>query len=480
LNRYQLTILVSALSMGLLLVLWVVLTLTLGGIGIVDLIGWVLLYFVGLGWVSFLIELGAKQIEARRSADKELNGNPNWNPLDPASQLYGVLPSTVFFLICASVWVASYVLKSYFDSGKFWPDAPPNLLTGIQITSGILAIIALSAAVARSRRLRQTLTMLGTYSVLFTLIYVLVHLKFAKDGVEDYDVPAGGGNESVQASSVKVKKVVRKKFVINPYNSSIIFNAPPPIDKIDVKLNEDTANQYKAGQANGAFGRGKGKGGGFSSGKGSGKFGLIRIKHSDAAWNKNFGIGGDRNLLLELATQSPETKANIGDDESKEIASLARYTVKKSPPLIFIVGARSFAPSDSEKKILRQYLIERHGMILGDNLGGPDFHQSFVSAMNQITGTTSVVIPRDDHIHKSPYEVPEIPVVVAHGGTSPLGWRIDGRWVVYYHPGAISDIWSDDHAGVKKQFVSLAYQLGMNIISYAYGEHDEWLESQKP
>ena len=84
--------------MGLLLVLWVVLTLTLGGIGIVDLIGWVLLYFVGLAWVSFLIELGAKQIEARRSADKELNGNSSWNPLDPASQFYGVLPSTVFFL----------------------------------------------------------------------------------------------------------------------------------------------------------------------------------------------------------------------------------------------------------------------------------------------------------------------------------------------------------------------------------------------
>ena len=392
-NRYQLTILGSALAVALLLIVWIVLTLTLGGIGIVDLIGWVLLYFVGLAWVSFLIELGAKRIEEHRRAAKERREDGSWNPLDPAARYYGVLPSTIFFLICATVWIAAYVLKSYYDAGKFWRDAPSSLFTGIMVTSGILGIIALSTAAARSRRLRQTLTMLGTYSVLYVLIYVLVHLKFSSNnGTEEYDVPAGGGNESVQASTVKVQKVVRKKFVINPY-SSIVMYGMPDFDKPTEKLIEETSNQYKVGQANGRFGRGKGKGGGFRSGTGSGKVGMLRIQHSDGMWNKNGDANSYRNLMLEMTLQWPELKGHAAEDEFRSITSLSKYTVKKSPPLIYIAGSRTFAPTSAEKKVLSLYVTERHGLILGDNLGGQSFHQNFVAAMNEITGTTAVVIP---------------------------------------------------------------------------------------
>ena len=373
------------------------------------------------------------------------------------------------------------MLKSYFDAGKFWPDAPPNLLTGIQVSSGILAILALSAAAARSRRLRQTLTMLGTYSVLFTLIYVLVHLKFG-DKSNEYELPAGGGTESIKASSVKIQKIVRKKFLINPY-SSIVFNAPPPIDKIDVKLIEETANQYKAGQGDGAdLGDGDGDGEGFGSGTAKGKVRFFCVKHSDSKWNKNFGIDGDQNLLIEYVARRPKMRGKVATEtESIDIAGIATFPEKKSPPLIYIGGVSSFSPSAADKKVLKQYLTERHGMILGDNLGGQGFHQSFVAAMNEITKTTSVVIPRDDLIHARPYAVPNLPVVVAHGGTSPLGWKIDGRWVVYYHPGALSDGWRSDHAGIKKkELIDSFYDLGINIVFYAHREYNQWLKSQQP
>jgi len=49
---------------------------------------------------------------------------------------------------------------------------------------------------------------------------------------------------------------------------------------------------------------------------------------------------------------------------------------------------------------------------------------------------------------------------------APLGWKVDGRWVAYYHPGALTDAWRDDHAGIKKDVYESCYLLGINIIFY--------------
>ena len=99
--------------------------------------------------------------------------------------------------------------------------------------------------------------------------------------------------------------------------------------------------------------------------------------------------------------------------------------------------------------------------------------------MREITGVTEVPIPRDDYIHRRPYLLPLLPIVVAHGGTVPLGWNVDGRWVAYYHPGALSDAWRDDHAGIKKDIYEACYQLGVNVIFYAHLEYNKWLLSQQ-
>ena len=401
---------------------------------LVDLTGWCILYLIGLAWAVYLVERYARSIDFGRCRDDgvsrpsipiggevPIDRRGGWNPLDPAALYYG----------------------------------------------------------RHDQRLRQSFAVLAMFSLFFGLVYFIAHLRFGNENEDVFDLPAGGGSESIKASSVKVQKVIRKKYVINPYSS---FAAPPTIDQVEVKLTEETAHRHQAGQGPGGLGKGPGQGGGFGRGKGNGKWRFIRVRHSDKYWDKNFGVAGDRNLLTELLASDPTLQGKVVEEtEAWDIARLRSFPAKKSPPLIYVCGAQTFSPTPAEKRILERYLTEQHGMILGDNLGGAGFHNSFFAAMKEITNTDPVEIPRDDRIHSVPFSLPQVPIVVAHGGTVPRGWKIDGRWAVYYHPGALSDAWRDDHAGIKnKSIVNMCYQLGINILYYAYSEYDQWLESQSP
>lgn len=439
------------------------------------LTGWTLLYAIGLCWAILLIERVANRIERLRARGDDSVNRQRWNPFDPGSRLYGFVPSVACFLFFAALAIAA--LAKVLATPSTLSRSAHDILGNIAIEAGCLAMLALASVVAQGKRLRQSVAMLGAYSVLFALIYFLVHLQFGnKSSANEYDLPSGGGTDSIKASSVKVQRIIRKKFVVNPY-SNVIFDLPP-IDKIELKLTEETANQYKAGQGGGGLGKGDGKGGGFGNGTGSGMYGFVRLRHSDREWNKNFGVGGDRNLLAYLKDREPLTKI-AEETTSIDYTGIAKMSPKKPLPLLYICGAQTFSPTTADKHTLRQYLTEKHGMILGDNLGGGGFHNSFVAAMTEITGVNPVIIPRDDRIHQRPYELPQLPLVVAHGGTSPLGWKIDGRWVAYYHPGALSDAWRDDHAGIKKEVWDQCYQLGINILYYAYSEQDSWRQAQQ-
>jgi hypothetical protein len=438
--RFRLTPTRAALPSALFALLWIGHTVIWGGHGIVDVIGWVILFVIGLCWAVFLVEREARRLEARRT---HANLHDERDDYDDLFQ-----PGVIF--------------------GGAYPRGPA--------TSNPLDPSAWYYG-RRSSRLIQSFVLLVAYSLFFTLIYVLAHLDWGpRRGSEGYDLPAGGGSDTIQASSVKVQKVIKKKYVINPY-SSIKF-AAPPIDNIDVKLTEETQNRYQVGQGDGATGEGDGDGSGFGSGTGKGKAAFVRLKHGDRGWDRNFGIGGDRNMLAEYHAR---TKQKVADEtEYIDIGQLPRYPAQKAPPLLYISGNQSLPLDASAKKILKQYVTEQHGMILGDNHGGPGFHQSFIANMNEITGVQPVAVPRDDRIHQRPYALPMLPVVVAHGGTVPLGWKLDGRWVAYYHPGALSDAWRDDHAGIKKDVYESCYQLGVNVIFYSLSEKNKWLKSQKP
>ena len=186
------------------------------------------------------------------------------------------------------------------------------------------------------------------------------------------------------------------------------------------------------------------------------------------------------NLLNFVIKGGTEKKFVAEQTETCETLQLANCEPTKAPPFIYVGGAQSFTLSPGEQKVVRQYLLEKHGMILGDNLGGSGFHNHFIATMNAVTGVEPVVVPRDDIIHRIEFNLPELPFVVAHGGKVPLGWKVDGRWVAYYHPGALSDAWRDDHAGIKRDVWEACYQLGVNLMRYACEEHYKWRESQKP
>ena len=51
---------------------------------------------------------------------------------------------------------------------------------------------------------------------------------------------------------VRIQKVMRKKFVVNPF-SAIKFEVPP-IDDVKLQLQEVTAHQYAIGQGEGTGG----------------------------------------------------------------------------------------------------------------------------------------------------------------------------------------------------------------------------------
>lgn len=456
---------------------------------LVALAGWAVLYLVGLAWAIYALERGARKVEARVVSSlararphvsvggESVGRRSGWNPLDPTARLYGPAPALACAVVCAVLFVAG-LAPEFAGTVKATEVFAP--LQPLKYAALALGTAALATASARSARVRQSLTMVAAYSLLFGLVYFLAHWQGRADGEQEYALPAGGGNDAPQAMAVKVQKVVRKRYVINPY-SAISFAAPPPIDTVDVKLTEDTANRYQVGMGDGGLGSGEGEGGGFGSGKDGGKIRFIRLSHSDKSWDKNFGIGGDRNLLAELVVRFPKMNGKVAEEtERMDIATLGTFKQKASPPLVYVGGASTFAPSAADKRVLAAYLKERHGMILGDALGGGGFHGNFIAVMNEITGVAPVTIPRDDVIHRRPFEIPQLPIVVAHGGTAPLGWKLDGRWAVYYHPGALSDAWRDDRAGIKKAIADQCYLLGINVLSYAHREHDQWRRSQQP
>jgi hypothetical protein len=268
---------------------------------------------------------------------------------------------------------------------------------------------------------------------------------------------------------VKIQKVIKKRYVINPF-SAIIFN-PPPIDDVKLQLNEVTQHQYKIGQ-------GAGEGAGFAGGTSLGKVRFIRLEYPGGDWNQDFGVGADVNMLVEYHARTSHTVAEA--TESRTIVQLGRAAVDAAPPFVYMTGQKDISVSKQEIRILRDYLIDKHGMIFGDNGGSGHFHNQFFQLMRQVLpGVEPVRVALDDPIHMRPYRIPFLPYVAPHGGRDAWGWKVDGRWVCYYHPGDIGDAWSDEHAGVKAEIAEYCYQLGTNVIFYAYAEYSKWKEARK-
>ena len=320
-----------------------------------------------------------------------------------------------------------------------------------------------------SRKLKQSLVALTAYTLAFWLAAVLLSSLRGCGGADQYELPAGGGKQVAVAQMVKIQKVIRKKYIINPL-SAIKFDVPP-IDDIKLQLTEVTKHAY-------TIGYGEGTGAGFAGGTSQGKVRFIRLEYDGGDWDQDFGIGGDMNMLFEYGMLTQQKVAE--KTESRRIAQLAGFPAEKSPPLVYLTGQGNISVSNAEVKILREYLLEKHGLLFGDNGGSAHFHGQFLALMNRVLPEIRPVpVPLDDTLHRVPFQIATFPYVAPHGGKEALGWSVDGRWVAYYHPGDIGDAWSDGHAGVAPDVYNACYQLGANVINYAHSEYAKWLMSRQ-
>ena len=317
------------------------------------------------------------------------------------------------------------------------------------------------------QKFHQSLSTVFVYIVIFGMVVtVLTRLSGCS---EVYEMPAGGGEQKQLQQVVKVQKVIKKKFVINPL-SSVLFN-PPPIDEVKLQLNELTKHAYTVGY-------GQGKGAGFAGGTNRGKVRFIRLEYSGGDWDQDFGIGADLNMLIEYGVRTGHKVAE--GTESRTISQLKNFPKGKSPPMVYITGQKNVGLNGREIEIIRNYLLDKHGMIFADNGGSRHWHGQFFNVMQKVLPEVRPVrVPLDHPVHRVPYSIPFLPYVAPHGGKEAWGWVVDGRLVAYYHPGDIGDAWSDGHAGVKAEIYELCYQLGVNIIFYAHAEYNKWLDASK-
>ena len=319
----------------------------------------------------------------------------------------------------------------------------------------------------KSKRLNQSVAAFLGYSLVFFMAFLILTQVGGCGDI--YEMPAGGGEQQQIAQVVKVQKVIRKKFVVNPF-ASISFNIPP-IDEIQLQLTEITQHHYTVGY-------GAGAGAGFAGGTKAGKVRFIRLEYLGGDWDQDFGIGADVNMLIEYGIRTQQKVE--AQTESRTVSQLKLFPVGKSPPYVYMTGQKSIQLSKSEIKVLREYILDKHGMLFGDNGGSRGWHSQFLSMMQQVLpNVRPTPIPLDDVIHRVPFQIPFLPYVAPHGGKEALGWRVDGRLVCYYHPGDIGDAWADDHSGVSPEVWEACYQLGTNVIFYAHTEYAKWLEARR-
>jgi hypothetical protein len=284
-----------------------------------------------------------------------------------------------------------------------------------------------------------------------------------------YDLVKGSGKPNAMIKikrQYQVVKQTRRKILVNPA-SPILFEVPP-LETVNLQLKEDTRHDYSA-----KVGQGEGEGpAGYAAGKEGARFIFMRVRYQGGNWDYNLRNGADENMAREFGRRTQIPVSPVVQDVT--LLELGHYVRGKAPPLVYLVGATGFTFDGREARAVRQYLFDNHGMILGDN-GGNAFHYAFLGFMQQVAPElVPVEIPDDDLLYQAPYALPGCPPLWAHSGTRALGWKKDGRWIVVYHQGSLSDAWKDTHGGTSTESAELAYALGVNILQTAMASYSEW------
>ena len=288
--------------------------------------------------------------------------------------------------------------------------------------------------------------------------------------IDPYKIPHGGGDKpkgpQKKEKKTKVKKI-KKKYLVNPY-SSIVFAAIDP-KQIDLKLEQDTDNPWTGvrgrGRAGGRGGAGKP---GYGGGLGGGVVRFIRLRHGGSDWNRNMKLSGDTQMLIEFHKRTEIPVA--AKTESVTAEQLQKFPKKFTPPFIYVTGRKYFSIGSREARILRDYLLKRGGLIIGDS-PGESFSSSFRSMISRVLGSQArwIDIPDDDEMYTCYYVLDRgAPPLWHHDGNRAMGIKHEGRWVVFYHPGDLGDAWKIGHSGASPDAVEAAYQMGVNMMHYSF------------
>jgi len=313
-------------------------------------------------------------------------------------------------------------------------------------------------------------------SVMTHILVIIIIPSLMQIGgcVEGYKVPKGSGDPVVAMVKMVKPKKKKKKSMILRANSAIIHEIPDLDDTIvDQKMEDMSQVQYKA-LANAKAGNNLGSGGkgpgGWPEGMEKYKIRFIRLDHGGGGWDDGMhDSGADVNFLRAFAKSTPFKKIASGG-ESHSIRLLSKYKADEFPPFVYLTGNRHMGRvTDSDREILRNYCLNG-GMLIAD-AGSAEFHRSFMDFMKKVFKDKQYKdIPDDDIIYKQPYGFPEgAPAFWHHGGRRPLGWKHEGRWMVFYHPGDMNDAWkSPGYTDVKPEMRDAAMQLGINIVYYSF------------
>ncbi|MDP6112853.1 MAG: DUF4159 domain-containing protein [Planctomycetota bacterium] len=283
--------------------------------------------------------------------------------------------------------------------------------------------------------------------------------------IDPYRIPLGGGDAPASPQKKQVKVIKKKrKFLVNPF-SSIVFAEITP-EMMDMELSEVTEHAYS-----GRRGGGRGKRGdpGFGGGEGGGAVRFIRIQHNGSDWDRNMKLNGDNQMLQEFHKRTNGIPI-ARKTESIRIDDIPKWKKDQSAPFLYITGRKSFSITAREARILKDYMINRGGFIIGDS-PGEYFASSFTRMISRTLGPLArwVDIPNDDILYTCYYRLPRgAPPLWHHDGHRARGIKVKGRWVVFYHPGDLGDAWKIGHSGAKKDSVEMAYNMGVNLMYYAF------------
>jgi RNA polymerase sigma factor (sigma-70 family) len=197
---------------------------------------------------------------------------------------------------------------------------------------------------------------------------------------------------------------------------------------------------------------------------------LIRLKYDGPGWDDGLDeSGADRNFLERFGQLTGLKVSKNGDAHTIEL--LAKYPKGFAPAFVFITGTGEIIASDEEVQVLQAYLAG--GGMLWADCGGAKWDTSFRALMMRVFPDEPLRdIPDEDPIFRAPFKFPNgAPPLWQHGGKRALGIKLQDRWAVFYHPGDMNDAWKTGHAGLSEAAAQPAFELGVNIVSYARKAH---------